>query len=105
MPASSEETLLIARLEARIAALEAALDQRSRDLRLLQRHACKRDLIAIERLAAGLPPLPLGAFEPVFWQETTDLTQEDVRETLEDLWASLAQVEPAGVDRIAKPLP
>ena len=88
----SEEQRTIARLEARVAALEAALERRSRELRLIQRHVCKRDLILISRLQAGLPPLPFGAYEPEFWRETTALTAAEVEETLTDLWRSLAPV-------------
>jgi hypothetical protein len=86
----SEEQRTIARLEARVEALEAALERRSRELRLIQRHVCKRDLIQISRLLAGLPPLPFGAYEPEFWHETTALTAAEVEETLTDLWRSLA---------------
>lgn len=86
----AEAQRTIARLEARVAALEAALERRSRELRLIQRHVCKRDLILISRLMAGLPPLPFGAYEPAFWQETTALTQAEVEATLTDLWRSLA---------------
>jgi hypothetical protein len=86
---ASPEQPLIARLEARIAALEAALEERSRELRAIQQHVCPRDLILISRLRAGLPPLPRGAFEPAFWRETTQLTPADVEETLRDLWSSI----------------
>lgn len=79
----------IARLEGRVAALEAALAARSRELCLIQRHVCHRDLLLISRLQAGLPPLPRGAYEPAFWRETTDLQAADVEETMQDLWTSL----------------
>jgi hypothetical protein len=79
----------VARLQARVTALEAALEERSRELRLIQRHVCQRDLLLIARLRAGLPPFPLGAYEPAFWRETTELTPADVEETLRDLWLSL----------------
>ena len=79
----------IARLEARAAALEAALDERSRLLVRIQEHVCRRDLVLISRLLAGLPPLPRGAYDPAFWRETTDLTPADVEETLTDLWGSI----------------
>jgi hypothetical protein len=87
---TSPEQQLIARLEARVAALEAALEERSRELRRIQQHVCERDLILISRLRAGLPPLPRGAYEPAFWRETTQLTPADVEETLRDLWSSVA---------------
>jgi hypothetical protein len=89
-----DEKREIARLNARVAALEAALKERSRELCLIQRHVCHRDLLLISRLRAGLPPLPLGAYEPAFWHETTDLTVADVEETLRDLWTSLTPPSP-----------
>lgn len=92
---ASPEQQLIARLEARVAALEAALEERSRELCLIQQNVCHRDLVLISRLRAGLPPLPRGAYEPAFWHETTELIPADVEDTLRDLWSS---VTPAGVD-------
>ena len=79
----------IERLKARVAALESALEERSRELRLIQRHVCQRDFLLIARVRAGLAPLPRGAFEPGFWRETTELTATDVQDTLQDLWFSL----------------
>jgi hypothetical protein len=98
---AAEEQKTIARLEARVAALEAALERRSRELRLIQSQVCKRDLILISRLLAGLPPLPYGAYEPAFWQETTALTPAGVEETLTDLWRSLAPL-PMDLDEPAQ---
>lgn len=86
----AEAQRTIARLEARVAALEAALERRSAELCRIQKQVCKRDLILISRLLAGLPPLPFGAYEPDFWHETTALTPAEVEETLTDLWRSLA---------------
>ena len=88
--------LLIARLEGRVAALEAALERRSQELRLLQRHLCPIDLAQLARLTAGLPPLPRIACEPGFWRETRDLTEAEVPETMEALWSSLHPLGPAG---------
>jgi hypothetical protein len=79
----------VERLKARVAALESALEERSRELRLIQRNVCQRDFLFIARLRAGLAPLPRGAFEPGFWRETTELTSADVEDTLQDLWTSL----------------
>ena len=79
----------IVELEAQIAGLEAALAQRSRELRVLQRHLCRRDLITLSRLSAGLPALARGSYEPDLWHETTDFTPAEVDDTLADLWQSL----------------
>lgn len=79
----------IAELEAQVAALEAALQRRSRELRVLQGHLCRRDLITLSRLSAGLPALARGAYEPELWRETTEFTAAQVDETLTDLWQSL----------------
>ncbi len=83
----------IARLEARVAVLEAALEARSRELQLIQRHCCPRDLALIARIRSGLPPLSRWAFEPALWQETTELTQAEVEPVLRDLWRSLKPLE------------
>jgi hypothetical protein len=96
---TSPEQQLIARLEARVAALEAALEERSCELRLIQQHVCERDLFLISRSRAGLPPLPRGAYEPAFWRETTELTPADVEETLRDLWSSVAPAPPPIAER------
>ena len=90
MPAGPAPQELIARLEARVAALEAALERRSAQLRRLQQHLGARDLAVLARLESGLPPLPAGPFEPDLWRETTALTTADVGATLRDLWRSLA---------------
>ena len=94
--AGRRSELRIARLEGRVAALEAALERRSQELRLLQRHLCPVDLAQLARLTAGLPPLPRIACEPGFWRETRELTEADVPETLEALWSSLHPPGPAG---------
>jgi hypothetical protein len=87
--AQPDPALRVARLEGRIAALEAALEQRSIELRLLQRFLSRRGLAQLARLASGLQPLPLIACEPAFWRETTALTEAEVPETLQDMWASI----------------
>jgi hypothetical protein len=68
----------IARLHARVAGLEAALERRSRELRLIQQHVCSRDLIVVSRVCAGLP-LAKGAYDPSLWIETTAVTEADTR--------------------------
>lgn len=89
MGIDSPETQRIAGLEARVAALEALLERRSRELRLIQKHLCHRDLILVERVTAGFSPFAYGPFEPDDWGETTQLVPADVGDTLEALWSSL----------------
>ena len=86
----TEDPVVIARLEARVAELEALLERRSRELRLFQKHMCHRDLIVLSRITAGLFPLPFGPFEPEFWPESTHLTTAEVGDTMEALWSSLS---------------
>ncbi len=84
-----EATLRIARLEARVATLEAVLLRRSNELRELQKLLPSRELLNFSRLADGLPPLPFGSYDLAIWRETTALTAANVPETLRDLWQSL----------------
>jgi hypothetical protein len=93
-PAPIDAELQIARLEGRVAALEAALERRSDELRALQHLLCRRDLTHWGRLLAGLPALPQIACEPGFWQETCALATAEVPETLEALWSSLYPLRP-----------
>ncbi|HZF10723.1 MAG TPA: hypothetical protein VFE33_18195 [Thermoanaerobaculia bacterium] len=79
----------IAELEAQVSGLEAALARRSRELRHLQDQLCRRDLVTLSRLSAGLPALARGAYEPELWRETAAFTEAEVDETLADLWRSL----------------
>jgi hypothetical protein len=85
-----EDRLTIARLEARVTALEEALERRSRELRALQRHLCPADLAILVRIVNGLPALPSHAFEPELWDEGSATRPADVEDTLGALWASLA---------------
>jgi len=94
---TTADTPEIARLRARVAVLEAALERRSRELRLVQKHLCSRDLVVVSRVSAGLP-LAKGAYDPVLWLETTEVTEADIQETLEDLWIA---VTPAAVGESA----
>ncbi|HXU45685.1 MAG TPA: hypothetical protein VN783_09170 [Thermoanaerobaculia bacterium] len=87
--AAHGETLELARLRARVTALEQALERRSEQLRQLQRHLTRRELVNLSRLTGGLPPMPLAAHQLEQWRETTDLTAAEVPETLRDLWRSL----------------
>ncbi len=79
----------IARLEGRIAALEDALDRRSRALCLLQAALSPADLVQLSRLADGLPALPRIAHQPEYWSESTVIAPADLESTLDDLWLSL----------------
>jgi hypothetical protein len=88
----------LARLVARVEALEAALEARSRELRAIQEHCCARDLALIERIRAGLPPSTRFAYEPALWQETTELTPGEVEPVLSDLWRSLTPRAPLDDD-------
>jgi hypothetical protein len=87
MPPSPEQ-LEIARLQARVAALEAAVERRSQVLRRFQELACLRDLAVLGRLEAGLPPLPRFATDLDLWVETVEPVHADVDEILTDLWLS-----------------
>ncbi len=85
----------IARLQSRVAALEAALERRSRELQAIQRQVCRRDLVLIARVVSGLVTPPPAYCEPELWHETTRATAADVEEALTGLWGSL-QAERAG---------
>ena len=87
------DRLKIAELEARVAALEQALEKRSRELRLIQKFACSTDLVLIHRVSCGLPPLPQYAYELSRWTETTNLTPSDVEKALTDLWTYVGMAE------------
>lgn len=80
----------IARLEARVAALELSLADRSRLLRQLARVVCEDDLMSISRLRAGQPPIPRAGFGLRGWRETTTLATSDVEKTMAELWRSAA---------------
>ena len=84
----SDDAFEIARLRARVAGLEEALERRSRELRLIQQNVCPRDLVLISRACAGLP-LAKGAYDPDLWRETVDVTEADIEETLQDLWIAV----------------
>lgn len=86
--------LQIAYLEARVAALEAALDRRSRQVCQLQAQLEPQDLLRLSRLIHGLPILPRHAYDLTLWSETTELTAAEVDTTLRDLWSSLALATP-----------
>jgi hypothetical protein len=84
---SSEERLLAA-LQAQVAALEASLERRSRILEALIATLDTHQLETLERLEAGLPPLPRGPFAPATWSETTAFRPSHVLPALRALWAA-----------------
>lgn len=86
----ADAAAVIARLEARVAALERALEDRSRLLRQATRIVCEEDLLNLSRLVAGLPPIPRAGFGLRGWRETTTPTEGDVDKTMEELWRSAA---------------
>jgi len=87
--------LRISRLEARVAALEKHLRERSALLRLLAKELCLEDLISLSRLSMGLPPASRAGIGLAGSRETTALTSGDVDRTMAALWRSLA---PPGSD-------
>lgn len=72
----------LARLRARITALEARLARRSNELRVIQSYACHQDLVMIARVSSG------GPFSIDDWAETLQTAAADVEETLAELWDS-----------------
>jgi hypothetical protein len=80
----------IARLEARVSALERVVADRSRLLRQVTRVVCEEDLMNLSRLAAGQPPIPRAGFGLRGWRETTALTMGDVDTTMAELWRAAA---------------
>jgi hypothetical protein len=92
---SGDSSPAVARLTARVAALETALERRSAELRQLQAALPPRELVALSRRLAGLSPSPVSPYDPEGWRETTELTAADVEETLADLWRSLGGERPA----------
>lgn len=70
----------VAFLEARVAALEEALERRSRNLRAIQREVCAADLQVIARVEAA-PTADLAQLP-----ESTETTPAEVEETMRELW-------------------
>ena len=79
----------VARLEARVAALEEELERRSRVLRAITREVCERDRIVMTRVAAGRAPHPGADYSLLGFRETTELEPAEVSATLEELWEAL----------------
>ncbi len=98
---TSPDKLRIAELESRVGSLEKALEKRSRELRLIQKHACSTDLVLIHRVSCGLPPLPQYAYELSRWNESPELNSAEVEKALTDLWSYIDLAERA--DEVEEP--
>lgn len=83
----------IARLEARVAALENKLAERSAWIRAWARDARDEDLVKLCRAALGMPPIPRAGLGLRGWGETTELSAGDVEATMTELWRSLTPFE------------
>jgi hypothetical protein len=84
----SEHLQRIAQLEARVAALEAALRRRSAQLRRIQQVVCPQDLAVIAGLLEA-PEAAAGApSDPDFLAEAPVLRPAQVHEALDELWRS-----------------
>jgi hypothetical protein len=81
---------IVEQLEARVAALEQVLADRSRLLRQLARVICEDDLMSLSRLTVGQPPLPRAGFGLRGWRETTSVSSGDVDKTMAELWRTAA---------------
>jgi hypothetical protein len=81
---------IVEQLEARVAALEQVLADRSRLLRQLARVICEDDLMSLSRLTVGQPPLPRPGFGLRGWRETTSVSSGDVDKTMAELWRTAA---------------
>jgi|EndophyteCoNSPM_1038545.scaffolds.fasta_scaffold11070_2 hypothetical protein len=79
----------IARLEARVAALESKLAERSAWIRAWARDARDEDLVKLCRAALGMPPIPRAGMGLRGWGETTELSAGEVEPTMAELWRSL----------------
>lgn len=83
----------IARLEARVAALEKKLGERSAWIRAWARDARDEDLVKLCRAALGLPPIPRAGLGLRGWGETTELAAGEVEPTMAELWRSLTPLD------------
>jgi hypothetical protein len=81
---------MVEQLEARVAALEQLLADRSRLLRQLARVICEDDLMSLSRLTVGQPPIPRAGFGLRGWRETTTVSAGDVDKTMAELWRAAA---------------
>ena len=81
---------MVEQLEARVAALEQLLADRSRLLRQLARVICEDDLMSLSRLTVGQPPIPRAGFGLRGWRETTTVSLGDVDKTMAELWRTAA---------------
>jgi hypothetical protein len=86
----------IAQLEARVAALEAALQRRSLQLRQIQQAVCPQDLGLVARILEASDAVAGGAFDPAFLLEGPHLRPVDVAEALDELWRRSAPPRDGG---------
>ena len=88
--AGTDPAEIVEQLEARVAALEQLLADRSRLMRQLARVICEDDLMSLSRLTVGQPPIPRAGFGLRGWRETTALSTGDVDKTMAELWRAAA---------------
>ena len=79
----------VARLEARIDALEKKLEERSRFIQAITRELCETDRITVTRLAAGRASLPGADHSLLGFRETAELQPAEVFATMDELWEAL----------------
>ena len=93
MKSDNELRARIDQLEAQVAALEAALEARSRQLDDIVTVVCRDDLALVAEIVAGKPVDAvrlerLRRYYALDWHiETTAFTRREVAEALEELWA------------------
>lgn len=89
MSRSGELDATVARLEARVAALEEKLEQRSGFIQAITRELCEADRITMTRVASGRAPNPGADHSLLGFRETTQLEPAEVSATMEELWEAL----------------
>ncbi|MEO8504966.1 MAG: hypothetical protein ABI609_13795 [Acidobacteriota bacterium] len=76
----------IIRLQARIAALEAALRRRSEELRRIEQQVSPAGLAIIERVMKEVPIGAATTSDANEWRETFSMIPADVETLLAELW-------------------
>lgn len=90
MPTEAEYRERIAYLEGMVHGLSEALERRSRELRLFQKTLSNRDLVRLDRLAAGLAEQQTSIRDLELLHDTFRPVRADVEQTLTRLWRQLA---------------